>query len=144
MVRSSAFSCVQDLRGDGGALLARVVGERDALVGGAAGIEGVVAPAALHLQHVREGGGEDVLPARRACDVLGARQAEAENAAPREGGDGDGVGLIAAEQDDAVVRHADEKADMAERRIGAAREHGDGADLGRCCAGCPSRDRSAP
>jgi hypothetical protein len=46
--------------------------------------------------------------------------AQAEQARAGEGLDGDGVALIAAEQDQAGGRAADQEADVAERGIGAA------------------------
>ena len=87
------------LRGESVAFRPRVVAERDALIGGPAGIERIIAPAALHLEHMGERGGEDIRPARGAALVLGTRHAQAEDAGAGEGGNGDGVGLIAAEED---------------------------------------------
>ena len=67
----------------------------------------------------------------------GGGPAQAEEVLPREGGDGDGVALVAAEQDDAGGRGADEEADVAQRGIGRAAEHGNRAPAGLVDGGAP-------
>ena len=59
MAFSSAFMAAKLSAVSSTPLVARELGERDAEVGRAAGIVGVIVVAALHLQHVGEGALED-------------------------------------------------------------------------------------
>jgi hypothetical protein len=70
------------------------------------------------------------------------RPAQRQEAALRVTGDGDGIGLVAAEHDDGVVGLAEPEADMALARVAAAREHGDAADARLAERGAPLQIRA--
>lgn len=119
-------------RGDLDAVLAREGGESDASVGGTAGIEGIIAPATLEGEHHGEGRSEAVLvvdcgTGGRGWNFGGRGQAPSQHTTASERFDGDGVRLIAAQQNDVAVRQTHEEADVTERGVGAARDDDDGA-----------------
>ena len=127
-------------RSDVDAAFARVDGECDALVGRSAGIVRIVGPAAFHVEDVAERGLEVRVSFGRLTGR--GRRAIAEHEIAIERSDGDGIRLIAAEQDDVSVGDADEKADVAEHWIAAAAENGDGAGGGRGARNAPLLVRS--